>query len=187
MSIGYGNRGMTFEGLIEYANARYWQTGKAIITKQHTLCKPLRNGTGQIVSAKYEVKATVDFMGRYGETPIAFEAKHCSGERLDLKRVESHQCDFLRRWTAQGSGIGFILVSFQLADFYAIPWCYWQAALDAWEADRGQAVAFNPMWTDWNTTGKASIRKDELPEQWRVRLGGGAGLDYLAVVERLWG
>ena len=52
----------------------------AIIEKQHTLGKPLRNGTGGIVSAKYEEKATVDFMGRYGKRPIAFEAKHCATE-----------------------------------------------------------------------------------------------------------
>lgn len=91
---------MSFEGLIEYANNRYQQTGRAIVTKQHTLCKPLRNGTGQIVSAKYEEKATVDFMGQYAGTPIAFEAKHCAADKIDLKRVEPHQCDFLRDWTA---------------------------------------------------------------------------------------
>ena len=28
---GYGNRGMTFEGLIEYANRRYWTDGTANI------------------------------------------------------------------------------------------------------------------------------------------------------------
>ena len=64
MTNTYGNRGMSFEGLIEYASRQYRQDGTAIIEKQHTLCKPLRNGTGRIVSAKYEEKATVDFMGR---------------------------------------------------------------------------------------------------------------------------
>ena len=182
----YGNRGMSFEGLIEYANNRYQQTGRAIVTKQHTLCKPLRNGTGQIVSAKYEEKATVDFMGQYAGTPIAFEAKHCAADKIDLKRVEPHQCDFLWDWTAQGNGIGFVLISFQLSDFYLIPWCYWQAAITAREAKQGGSVCFNPMWTDWNTTGKASVRKDELPEEWRVKLGGAAAIDYLATVDRLW-
>lgn len=86
----YGNRGMSFESLIEYANRQYRQDGIAVIEKQHTLCKPLRNGTGRIVSAKYEEKATVDFMGRYGERPIAFEAKHCSADKIDLKRVAQH-------------------------------------------------------------------------------------------------
>ena len=53
MASTYSNRGMHFESLIEYANARYYQKGLAIITKQHTLCKPLRNSTGHIVGSKY--------------------------------------------------------------------------------------------------------------------------------------
>ena len=52
MSSTYGNRGMTFESLIEYANSRYSHTGAQILDKQHTLCKPLWNGTGPIVRAK---------------------------------------------------------------------------------------------------------------------------------------
>ena len=42
------------------------------------------------------------------------------------------------------------------------------------------------MWTEWETTGKASVRKDELPKEWRVKLGGAAAIDYLATVDRLW-
>ncbi len=187
MNGGYGNRGMRFEGLVEYANSRYRQSGAAMIEKQHTLCKPLRNGTGSIVSAKYEEKATVDFMGRFGERPIAFEAKHCSVDKIDLKRVEAHQCEFLRQWTAERSAIGFVIISFQFRDFYIIPWSYWQAALDARETGYGEVVTLVPMKTEWRTTGKASIRKDELPQEWEVRLGGGAALDYLAAVRRLWG
>ena len=36
------------------------------------------------------------------------------------------------------------------------------------------------------TTGKASIRKDELPAEWEVQMGGAAAIDYLAAVRRLW-
>ena len=78
------------------------------------------------------------------------------------------------------------MVSFQLANFYLIPWCYWQAALTAREAKQGGNVSFNPMWTEWKTTWKASVRKEELPEEWRVKLGGAAAIDYLATVDRLW-
>ncbi len=182
----YGNRGMTFESLIEYANARYRANGTAIIEKQHTLCKPLRNGTGHIVSAKYEEKATVDFMGRYGGIPIAFEAKHCAADTIDLKRVEEHQCGFLRDWTAEPGTIGFVMVSFRFSEFYAIPWIYWQAALDARQKKSGGIVTLEPMGTAWQTTGKASIRKDELPQEWEVKMGGAAAVDYLATVKRLW-
>ena len=124
----YGNRGMTFESLIEYANRRYRLDGKAIIEKQHTLCKPLRDRSGKIYSAKYEEKATVDFMGRFGARPIAFEAKQCQDQKIDLKRVEEHQCDFLRDWTsisANGKAIAFVIISFELSRFFLIPYRYW--------------------------------------------------------------
>lgn len=183
---GYGNRGMTFESLIEYANRRYRLEGKAMIEKQHTLCKPLRDRNGRIASAKYEEKATVDFMGRIGTTPTAFEAKHCATDRIDLKRVEEHQCSFLRDWTKDGGTVGFILVSFELSAVYLIPWDYWQAALDARKRKEPGTAAFEPIQTEWRTTGKASIRRDELPKEWEIRIGGTSGLDYLTTVKRLW-
>lgn len=182
----YGNRGMSFESLIEYANRQYRQDGIAVIEKQHTLCKPLRNGTGRIVSAKYEEKATVDFMGRYGERPIAFEAKHCSADKIDLKRVAQHQCRFLQEWTAEPAAIGFVIISFRLSAFYLIPWDYWQAALDAREKRTGGTVIQEPVRTEWQTTGKASIRMDELPAEWEIKLGGRIAIDYLAAVRKLW-
>lgn len=186
MMTAYGNRGMTFESLIEYANRRYRLDGTAMIEKQHTLCKPLRNGQGKIYSAKYEEKATVDFMGRYGARPIAFEAKHCATEKIDLKRVEEHQKDFLRDWTHDTASIGFVIISFELRRFYLIPFDYWKAAVDARETRTKAAVRFPPMNTEWETTGKASIRMDELPEDWEIGMGGTAGLDYLKEVKRLW-
>lgn len=181
-----GNRGMTFEGFIKYANSRYRLDGRAIVEKQNTLCIPLRNGTGKIVSAKYEEKATVDFMGRYGSQPIAFEAKHCSDDVISLSRVENHQCEFLRDWCKSSDAIGFIIISFRFRDFYLIPWEYWEAALNARQTKKSETVAFPPMNTPWKTTGKASIRKDELPDEWKIKLAGSAALDYLERVDRLW-
>lgn len=181
-----GNRGMTFEGFIKFANSQYRYQNRAIIEKQNTLCIPLRNGTGKIVSAKYEEKATVDFMGRYGSRPIAFEAKHCSEDKIRLSRVEEHQCEFLREWTQNPAAIGFIIISFQFRDYYLIPWAYWQSALDARAKKCGGAVSFPPMNTLWTTTGKASIRKDELPESWKIKQQGTAALDFLERVDELW-
>lgn len=183
---GYGNRGMTFEDLIKYACERYRAYGQAVIDKQNTLCKPLRDRTGKIVSAKYEEKATVDFMGRVGATPIAFEAKHCSVDKVDLKRVKEHQHDYLQDWTKIKGPIGFVLVSFKLSAVYLIPWDYWKAAMNAREQKTAGVVMFEPMKTEWRTTGMASISRDELPEEWKVKFGGIAGLDYLEVVKRLW-
>ena len=182
----FGNRGMTFEDFIKYANSQYRFSKRAVVEKQNTLCIPLRNGTGKIVSAKYEEKATVDFMGRYGSQPIAFEAKHCSDDVISLSRVEKHQCEFLRDWCQSPNTIGFIIISFRLRDFYLIPWAYWDASLNARLNKKSETVAFPPMNTPWIATGKASIRKDELPEEWKIKLGGSAALDYLERVDRLW-
>ena len=118
--------------------------------------------------------------------PIAFEAKHCGNDKIDLKRVEEHQCSFLRDWTKTQEAIGFVIVSFELREFYLIPWDYWQAAIDARAAKKGCRVQFEPMGTAWETTGKASIRKDELPQEWEIQIGGPTGLDYLKTVKRLW-
>ena len=102
--------------------------------------------------------------------------------------------------------IAFVIISFELSRFFLIPYRYWEAARESraakvegretraitpcieWEPT-GKAtarVAFNPMETEWETTGKASIRMDELPQDWEIPMGGTAGLDYLAAVERLW-
>jgi recombination protein U len=179
---------MTFESLIEHANRLYRNTGAAVIEKQHTLCTPLRNGTGRIVNAKYETKATVDYMGRYGERPIAFEAKHCAEDRIDLKRVEPHQRDFLRDWTARWPAIGFVLVSFGFTDFYLIPWDCWDAAVTARAKGTTSGIRLEVRKSfSWWPTGKASIRKDELPKAWKVVPGNVCALDYLCVVNKLWG
>lgn len=189
--IGYGNRGMTFENLIEYANRRYRLEGTAMIEKQHTLCIPLRNNSGRIAGAKYEEKATVDFMGKIGDVPVAFEAKHTALDRIHLQRVEQHQSAFLRDWTKDGGTIGFVLISFGLSGVFLVPWDYWQAALDARTRKKSggngkETVCFSPMQTEWRTTGMASIRIKDFPQEWAVRIGGTAGLDYLTTVRRLW-
>ena len=158
----YANRGMTFEGLIEFSNRQCCQSGEAIVEKQHTLCKPLRNAQGKIVSAKYEEKATVDFVGRIGSRPIAFEAKHCSTDKIDIKRVEEHQCAFLRNWTEETAAIGFVIISFNLQSFYIVPWQYWEAAKEAKKTKQKSVVVFSPIGTAWQVTGKASIKKVKL-------------------------
>ncbi|MDR1688313.1 MAG: Holliday junction resolvase RecU [Clostridiales bacterium] len=185
MSI-YANKGKSFESLIQYANQRYRKDGKAIITKQHTLCTPLRNGTGAIVSAKYEEKATVDYIGRFGEIPIAFEAKHCSEDKIDLKRVEQHQSDFLHEWCYGGKGISFVLVSFKHEAFYVIPYYAWIHAVNGRKQKLRGGQASGTTDDGFVITGKASIRKDELPEAWSVKSGGTAALDYLQTVGKLW-
>lgn len=184
---GYGNRGMEFERLIEYANARYRQSGMAMIEKQHTLCKPLRDGNGRIASAKYEEKATVDYVGRVWNVPVAFEAKHCSGDRIALDRVQEHQRKFLSDWTRDEMGIGFVFVSFGMERFFVIPWQFWRGMMTAREQGDGGCYLRSPQIRMlWQATGKASIKADEIPDECEARVEGIAGLDYPKVVNKLW-
>jgi len=179
------NRGAPFEALIEYSNRRYMERGWAVVEKQHTLCTPLRNSGGQIVSAKYETKATVDYMGRIGERPVAFEAKYCSQETIELKRVAPHQAEFMRKWTQTPGAIGFVLVSFGPYDGFVIPWLYWDAALAARDAKAANSVRFEPMGTEWICTGRASLNRNTLPAAWKVKFGN-VWIDYLSTVMKLW-
>ena len=183
---GHGNRGMTFESLIEYANRRYRHDGTAIVTKQHTKFIPIRNGTGSVVTCKVEEKATVDYMGRIGDRPLAFEAKHSADDRIALNRVEPHQFDFLLDWTAQPEAIGFVLVSFKFAEFYVIPFHAWMLAANANEAKKQGRPLAAITYAGFRPTGKASIRSDELPGAWGVPSGGAAALDYVTVIKKQW-
>jgi len=177
---------MTFETIIDYANRRYRQDGIAMITKQHTKFIPLRNGSGKIVSCKVEEKATVDYMGRYHDRPIAFEAKHCSEDIIRLARVEDHQRQFLDEWRTPAA-IAFVLVSFRFEAYYLIPWHFWSASVTARNQRSPMEVGNrNMMKASWMATGKASIRRDEIPEDLIVNTSPGVSIDYLETVQRLW-
>lgn len=181
-----GNRGMDLESFITYASRRYRTLGIAVIEKQHTHFTPLWDRkTKRIVSCKVEEKATVDYMGRVGSTPIAFEAKSTQNDRIRYDEVENHQAEFLDDFTADCNGIGFVLVSFNLNTFYMIPWQFWKTARNAWkEAQRKgkrkaniYSVTFEGQ--EWITNGMASVKESELLPEWEVKMDGKVGLDYL--------
>lgn len=112
------------EELIILANRKYEQSGVAVITKIPTEWLPIRDHTGRIMSAKVEHKAAVDFIGNYKGTPIAFDAKHTKEKRISWSRLEPHQWEFLQRWEKCG-GIAFVLVGWDMKQFYAIPISEW--------------------------------------------------------------
>ncbi|HHW14677.1 MAG TPA: recombinase, partial [Firmicutes bacterium] len=84
------NRGRTLELMVEWQNASYRSQGLAVVHKVPTAWLPLRDGDGRIRSAKVERKAAVDFLGVYRGQAIAFDAKHCSADRVRWDRVEPH-------------------------------------------------------------------------------------------------
>ncbi len=184
----YANKGRAFEDLIEFANAQYRRQSIAVIGKQNTKFLPIRNGQGQLVSAKVEEKATVDYLGRYKGTPVAIEAKHTENDRILFSRVEPHQAEYMDDFCKDPGAVGIVLVSFKLQRFYAVPWQFWKAARDAWESGNGKTP--RPVeaygWS-WYTPGMASASADQLLSDWEIRTGGTSGLPYLDIIERMKG
>lgn len=168
----FANRGSALEALIELANGQYRNRGIATIHKVPTAWIPIRDGSGRIVTAKVDRKASVDFLGVYRGRGVAFDAKHTDGARIRWDRVELHQAEFLDGWERAG-GVAFILVQFGGASdaCHVIPWGEWREARDR-----------------WNRFGApASVAQSGLIEGGRVgRSRQGIALDYLAVVDDLW-
>jgi len=168
MISAQANRGRPLEELIIMANHQYRAQRRAVIHKVPTAWIPLRDSRGRVVNAKVEEKAAVDFLGVYRGRPLAFDAKHCSRDRIRWDRVDDHQAQFLEDWTRDG-GIGFILVGFGMQRFFVVPWEVWWEGLLGWRYEHGPA----------------SISVKQMQHEWEVRRGGGIVLDYLAIVDRL--
>lgn len=163
------NRGRPLEELVVMANRQYRAKRLAVVHKVPTAWIPLRDGRGKVVSAKVEEKAAVDFLGTYRGHSLAFDAKHCSQDRIRWDRLEDHQAQFTEDWTRDG-GIGFILVGFKMERFFVVPWEFWKEKMFAWKYEKGAA----------------SISVKQMLPEWEVSLGGRAVLDYLTVVDNLW-
>jgi len=163
------NRGRPLEELIIMANRQYRAQRRAVIHKVPTAWIPLRDSRGRIVTAKVEEKAAVDFLGTYRGHSLAFDAKHCSGDRIRWDRLEDHQAQFLEDWARDG-GIGFVLVGFGMERFFVIPWTAWRKGLLAWKYEGG----------------RASISLKQMSPEWEVKSGNRVVLDYLQIVDSLW-
>jgi recombination protein U len=180
----YANRGMQFEEFVEYANARYRHHGIAVVEKQHTNFIPIRNRYGKVISCKVEQKATVDFMGRYRNIPVAIEAKNTNSDRIRFSEVKDHQAQFLNDFVGEHDlGFGAVLVSFNMRKFFLVPWHFWAAARDMWEKNRGEKAYVIEYGMSWQTPGKASVSADELLPEWEVKPNNKYGLAYLSKID----
>lgn len=185
--MNYANRGMTFETYIEYVNTRYRASGIAIIEKQNTKFIPIRNYKGKVTNCKVEEKATVDYIGRYLNVPIAIEAKHTSSNRISFSEVKDHQATFLDDFTSNRLGFGAVLVSFNMERFFLVPWSFWKRGRDLWKSSRGKKDTVHAYKMEWTTTGKASVSADELLPEWECKnqtlLHQGTIMAYLSNVD----
>lgn len=178
----FANRGMPWEELIERANKRYREIGKAVVQKVPTKMLPIRDGNGKIVSCKVCERSCVDYLGTYNGIPVAIEAKHTSSERISFGEVQDHQADYLDAWRSAGRGVSCVLVSFGLKRFFCVPWPFWQAARSAWIDKPGTKVPVKYNGQEWTSTGMASTSADQLLPAWEVNLGGELILPYLEVL-----
>ncbi len=185
---GKANRGQPFETFLRFANERYQRKGLAVISKQATEFIPLRDSKGKIFNVKVEHKATVDFLGRYKQYPIAIEAKNTNEDSIRFDAVQSHQADYMDDFISQSGTIGIVVVSFSLKRFFAIPWAFWQAAYNARVrpgASRTRRVSVSAFGTTWDVPRKNSVRMDELDPSWEVSGNDtSVGLHYLEKAEQ---
>lgn len=184
--IRYSNRGQIFESFIEFSNARYRAAGLAVVEKQHTHFIPIRNRQGKIVSCKVEEKATVDYLGRYRNIPVAIEAKHTKDKRIRFNEVKEHQAQFLSDFTDNDGAFGAVVVSFDLERFFLVPWEFWRDARDWWNNKNSTCTGYTynlhgANFFKWKR--KASISADELPEEWEIKPNNKYGLAYLSKID----
>lgn len=110
-----GHRGDIFEEMINISNETYKHKEIALVQKISTPMKPIRNGA-RIVSAYYEEKSTLDFIGICKGIPIAFDAKETKEEnRFPLSNIQKHQVEFMKNWEKHG-GISFLVIHFKKLD-----------------------------------------------------------------------
>lgn len=167
----YGNRGMPFETFMEFACDTYKRKKIAVIDKQHTCFKPIRDYRGRVVNVKVEKKATVDFLGRFKNIPIAIEAKHTDSDVIEWNAVQEHQADYMDAFTEEPGTIGMVIVSFGLRRFFAIPWAVWKVAYDARVrsgAPKTTPVSVSAFGTTWDIPKKKSVRMEEIPPEYEI-------------------
>lgn len=182
------NRGKPFEDFLLFVHDTYQRKGTAIVHKVPTEFIPLRDGTGRIFNVKVERKSCVDYLGRYGPTPVAVEAKHTEDDRIRFDRVEDHQAGYMDDWVRDPQAVGIILVSFGLRRFFAVPWQAWKAARDECKATpprhKPVSVPVQHCGVFWDTPRAASVSAEDLPEEWEIKTGGMTGLPYLEIIDR---
>lgn len=119
--------GQRFEALIERACSYYRKTGVAHIQKipePMRVVKPIKYEKGMF-KAHFEKQAQPDFNGSLkGGKMIVFEAKHESGKSIKKNRLTIEQVYNFEVYQRLGV-MCFILVSFNMKNFYRVPWDFW--------------------------------------------------------------
>lgn len=119
--------GENFERLIEITCAYYSKMDVAYIQKTPEPMKPIKviNRAKRLFQAVYTMKAQPDFTGtlKNGKS-VVFEAKHTDGTNIPFDRINEQQQEDLALHNHLGA-MTFILISFNMRHFYAIPYSDW--------------------------------------------------------------
>lgn len=127
ITAGYRSRleGETFENIIESACRFYRDNGIAEIEKTPEPFRVERPAEKGKFFGHYEKRAQPDFKGTLkGGRAVCFEAKHTNADKLEMRRVTDDQAARLEAHRKLGA-LAFVLVSFSLSSFFAVPWEVW--------------------------------------------------------------
>lgn len=124
--------GRGFEDIIDVALAYYAQRGEAVVLKTPEPMRPTKDlGNGKFI-AFYEKQAQPDYKGALkGGQAVVFEAKHTTADRIEQSRVTQEQTALLDKYAAMGAEC-FILVGFNMRDFFRVPWSVWGEMKARW-------------------------------------------------------
>ena len=123
-NIGYANRGMFLEHIINDANTYYLSKDIAIIYKKPTPIKVLNvayrsSKTTLIDKAVFSETSTLDYNGVYKGKYIEFDAKECKNSTsFPLSNIKPHQIEHIKN-VMRHNGIVFLII-FMNNKFYLL-------------------------------------------------------------------
>ncbi|WP_036463781.1 Holliday junction resolvase RecU [Mycoplasmopsis sturni] len=118
------NKGMLLENIINRSIEFMWINHIAYIEKKHLPIKfskiVLQNHKLNFENAIVLSKSTVDYIGCYNGSFIAFEAKTCDSELFSLSNLKEHQFEYLENISNNG-GEAFVIFFFSAKkEFYKL-------------------------------------------------------------------
>ena len=170
-NIGYANRGMFLEHIINDANTYYLSKDIAVIYKKPTPIKVLNvayrsSKTTLIDKAVFSETSTLDYNGVYKGKYIEFDAKECKNSTsFPLSNIKPHQIEHIKN-IMRHNGIVFLII-FMNNKFYLL---------------KGSTL-INFI----NSNERKSIPFDVINEYaYIIKEGFIPRLDYLSVVEKVY-
>jgi recombination protein U len=163
-----GLRGSTLEDLINETNARYLESGLALIQKIPTPITPMEidKEKRHITLAYFDQKSTVDYIGVVQGLPVCFDAKECNTDTFPLQNVHEHQISFMEAFEKQG-GISFLVLYYTHRDeLYYLPF-----------------AKLKEFWDRKEAGGRKSFRLEEIDPRYQLHSKAGAFVHYLEGIQ----